>query len=147
MDNWVKNSVIHPVQTTVKDTRLHNYFYTVLCVCDLEKCLCMCITRKQFHLLLVGKKEVGQPYVNTFSSLEPSGSHSLCSFEACTEVNGGLGQSDIASGGCLEQFCSRACISFQDVDHKREKKNLGSYFTPPRGLFIIKRILITAHGG
>lgn len=107
----------------------------------------MCITRKQFHLLSVGKKEVGQPYVNTFSSLEPSGSHSLCSFEACTEVDGSLGQSDIASGGCLEQFCSRACISFQDVDHKREKKNLGSYFTPPRGLFITKRILITAHGG
>jgi len=75
-------------------------------------------------LLSVGKKEMGQPYVNTFSSLEPSGSHSLCSFKACTEVSGSLGQSDISSGVCLEQFCSRACISFQDVDHKRKKSRL-----------------------
>lgn len=64
---------------------------------------------------------MGQPHVNTFSSSELSGSHSLCPFKASTEVSGSLGQSETSSGVHLEQSRSRACISFQDVSHKRRK--------------------------
>lgn len=89
---------------------------------------------------------MGQPYVNMFSSLDISDSRSLCLFKASTEVSGNLGQLEISSGVHLEQTHSRACISSQDVSHKKKQK-LGSHFTPPHGLFKTKHILITSHGG
>ena len=62
---------------------------------------------------------MGQPYVNMFSSLELSDSHSLCLSKASSEVSGNLGQLDILSGVHLEQSHSRVCVSFQDVSYKK----------------------------
>lgn len=63
---------------------------------------------------------MGQPYVNMFSSLELSDSP-LCLFKAPSEVRGNLGQLEISSGAHLEQSHIRACVSLQDVTHKKRK--------------------------
>lgn len=53
-------------------------------------------------LLSVGKKEMGQPYVNTFSSLEPSGSHSSQSLVLVRAI--------VSAGGRLRLFSERLTL-------------------------------------
>lgn len=87
---------------------------------------------------------MGQPYVNMFSSLELSDS-ALCLFKASSEVSGNLGQLEISSGAHLEEPHSRACVSFQDVTHRKRK--IRHHFTLSSGLFRTKHILIAAQEG
>lgn len=87
---------------------------------------------------------MGQPYVNMFSSLELS-DPPLCLFKASSEVSGNLGQLEISSGAHLEQPHSRACVSLQDVTHRKRK--IRHHFTLSSGLFRTKHILIAAQEG
>lgn len=133
----------HVLQTTSKDMRLYNYFYLVLYGCNLENCS-HTYNMEAIPLLSVSWEQMGQPYVNMFSSLELSDSP-LCLFKASSEVTGNLGQLEISSGVHLEQPHSRACVSFQDVTHRKRK--IRHRFTLSSGLFRTKHILIAAQEG